>query len=68
MNMIPVISSNVSAVGYDETTHIMRVRFHSGKIYDYCEVDKQLYESMLLPHCWSRLGKIVMRHRHRRIY
>lgn len=68
MNMISVMSSNVSAVGYDELSYIMRVRFHNGATYDYFAVSKGLYESMLLPNCWGRLGNIIKQHSYRRVF
>jgi KTSC domain len=49
MNMQPVISRAISAVGYDETTRRMKIRFTSGsgKAYDFCNVPKHIYESLL---------------------
>ena len=38
MEMLPVVSSNVKAVGYDPDTQTMRVEFHSGGIYDHADV------------------------------
>lgn len=35
MTMQPVESSNIHSVGYDAATETMRVRFRSGKTYDY---------------------------------
>lgn len=35
MEMIPVESSNIDSVGYDEKTLDLRVKFKTGKIYEY---------------------------------
>lgn len=46
MNMIPVSSSNLVAVGYDEATSTLRVAFKSG-VYDYYNVPKNIFEGLL---------------------
>ena len=43
---IPVESSNIISVGYDETTSSMYVNYPSGT-YKYDGVDKSVYESLL---------------------
>ncbi|MFQ9516420.1 MAG: KTSC domain-containing protein [Eubacterium sp.] len=45
MNMIPVSSSNLSAVGYDGST--LRISFHSGGVYDYYNVPASVYENLM---------------------
>lgn len=51
--MIPVISSNVNSVGYDESLLMLFVRFHPSKkqpvgpIYKYYHVDKRVFLNML---------------------
>lgn len=35
MNMAPVISDNVAAVGYDSTTRTLYVTFRNGRTYEY---------------------------------
>ena len=45
MNMIPVNSSNLSAVGYDGST--LRISFHSGGVYDYYNVPASVYEDLM---------------------
>ena len=46
MNMIPVSSSNLVAVGYDSSTATLRVPFHSG-VYDYYNVPQNIFEGLL---------------------
>ena len=45
MNMIPVNSSNLYAVGYDGST--LRIQFHSGGIYDYVGVPESVYNGLM---------------------
>ena len=46
MNMQPVSSSNLSAVGYDPTTQTLRIAFHSGT-YDYFDVPSSVYSGLM---------------------
>lgn len=38
IQMIPVSSSNVESIGYDEATQTLRIRFLNGSEYDYRNV------------------------------
>ena len=67
MDMTPVESSAVSAVGYDPESRTLRVAFRSGGVYDYLDVDPDLYARMLRPHAWRRVGRWVVRHRFRKV-
>ncbi len=67
MEMRPVVSGAVRAVGYDATTRVMRVAFRSGGVYDYFDVAADLYAQMLRPHPWHRVGHQVRHHRFRRL-
>ena len=62
MTMHPATSTNVLAVGYEPSTRIMRVQFRSGGVYDYFGVDPHLFEQMLLPNPWRRVGRVVKSH------
>jgi len=42
-----VISSNIKSIGYDEETRIMEVEFHSGGIYQYKNVGKEVFTSFM---------------------
>ena len=46
ITFIPVESSNIISVGYDETTSSLYVNYPSGT-YKYDDVDKSVYESLL---------------------
>lgn len=39
MDMIPVASSNIDSVGYDDDTRELRIRFNDGSVYSYQGVD-----------------------------
>jgi len=47
MKMIPVSSSNLSAVGYDSSTHVLYVSFHSGSMYAYNGVPQEIYNGLM---------------------
>lgn len=44
MNRETVASSNISSIGYDESSQTLEVEFHSGAIYQYYNVTRALYE------------------------
>jgi hypothetical protein len=62
MTMHSVISTNVLAVGYDPLTSTLRVRFRRGGTYDYHGVNADLFEQMLQPNPWRRVGRLVKAH------
>lgn len=47
MNMQPVSSSNIAAVGYDEEKKLLRVHFKNGGRYDYSDVSREEYDGLL---------------------
>lgn len=47
MELIPVKSSNIKAVGYDKVLRILFVQFYSGGTYEYPEVPKLVYENFV---------------------
>lgn len=67
MNLTPVTSDTVRAVGYDYYTQVLRVSFKSGSTYEYYNVPGHLYELMMLPHPWRRVGRQVRAHHYRRV-
>lgn len=46
--MVPVQSSNVQAVGYDEEHRNIHIELISGECYSYKNVPKKVYEDLLL--------------------
>jgi hypothetical protein len=47
MEMISVRSSAITAVGYDPTTHRMKITFQQGKTYDFCGVPAEVYQGLM---------------------
>ena len=46
IQMFPVVSSNLKAVGYNPTNKVLRIIFHGGA-YDYFEVSASVYEELM---------------------
>jgi hypothetical protein len=65
--MHPATSTNVAQVGYESSTRTLRVLFRSGGLYDYDGCDAALFEQMLLPNPWRRVGLLVKALPYRRI-
>jgi len=47
MERIPVKSSNVASVGYDEPTKTMEIKFKSGGVYQYSGVEPQTHADLM---------------------
>lgn len=47
VNMIPVSSSNVDSIGYDENQQILYVRFLNGSLYIYKGVSSYEFDGLL---------------------
>ncbi|MGI6668961.1 MAG: KTSC domain-containing protein [Acetivibrionales bacterium] len=47
MERIPVSSSNIASIGYDEATSTLEVEFLSGRIYHYYGIPKYLYDEFI---------------------
>lgn len=69
MQMVPVSSSNLSAVGYDPTTRVLRIAFHSGT-YDYYDVPASTYSGLMNASSKGQYhhSYIKNNYRYRRIY
>jgi hypothetical protein len=63
----PVVSDAIVAVGYDRRHHVLAVQYASGAVYEYFDVEPELHEELLRsqPHPWSRVGERVKAHRFR---
>lgn len=46
MDMIPVASSNIDSIGYDEDTEKLRVRFNDGGTYEYQDVPGNVFTGL----------------------
>lgn len=48
MNMIDTPeSSNISRFGYEETSHILRVEFKNGSLYDYYDIPGFIFDGLI---------------------
>ncbi len=47
MQMIPVRSRAISAVGYDPSTLQMYIRFKQGNTYTFCRVPQNVFDGLL---------------------
>ena len=47
MKRVPVKSSNLAAVGYDERNKTLEIEFNSGGIYQYFEVEKTIFDGLM---------------------
>ncbi|MBR8403937.1 KTSC domain-containing protein [Burkholderia cenocepacia] len=47
MEMIPVRSSAIRAVGYDQSSMRMRILFTQGHSYDFCRVPDDVYRGLM---------------------
>ena len=47
VDMTPVASSNLAAVGYDSASQQLYIQFHSGGTYVYSGVTDDLYQSLM---------------------
>lgn len=47
MQWVPLSSSNLSAVAYDDASSTLYIRFHHGGTYAYASVPRTLYDGLL---------------------
>jgi len=64
MRLHPIESEALEAVGYDSGHRLLQVRFVGGGIYEYSDVDRDIYERLMAaqPHPWRELHDEVRRH------
>lgn len=47
MTRVPVASSDIRSVGYDEESEVLEIEFHSGGIYQYSVVPESVYAGLM---------------------
>ena len=47
MIRVPVTSSNIRSIGYNEESQTLEVEFHGGEIYQYFNVPKSAYTELM---------------------
>jgi hypothetical protein len=64
VNLVPVVSSNLAAVGYDPAVGEMHIEFRSGRIYSY-RVPYSVYEALMSAGSKGRYFSYYIRWRYR---
>jgi hypothetical protein len=47
MRRIPVVSSNLAAVGYNAETEILEIQFRNNRIYQYANVPETIHSGLM---------------------
>jgi hypothetical protein len=47
MNRIPVASTDITQVGYDQDSEILEIQFSSHSVYQYFNVPSKVYETLM---------------------
>ena len=47
MSMVPVVSSNIAAVGYDEQARSLTIQFRGGSVFIYDDVPTELHDQLM---------------------
>jgi hypothetical protein len=65
----PIQSDAIDAAGYDGERELPLIRYRSGAVYAYFEVEPELYDELVRsqPHPWSVVGERVKAHRFRQL-
>ncbi|MER7708687.1 KTSC domain-containing protein [Kitasatospora sp. NPDC097605] len=61
MQLEPVRSSNLRAVGYDESTELLRIEFLGGDLYEYFEVPEGIYRGLMSARSHGRFFSSTIR-------
>ena len=64
MNLVPVVSSNLAAVGYDPAAGEMQIQFRNGRLYAY-RVPLSVYENLMNAGSKGRYFAYYIRWRYR---
>jgi hypothetical protein len=61
----PIVSDAIEAAGYRQDARILTIRYRSGAVYEYYDVDPGLFARLKAaqPHPWSAVGLEVKSHR-----
>lgn len=47
MDRLPVVSSNIAEIGYDDASATLEVMFSDGRVYQYFDVPQATYEQLM---------------------
>ena len=65
MQRIPVNSSNLASVGYDQTSKVLEIEFHRGGIYQYLDVPEIEYRGLMQADSHGTYFRVNIRDRYR---
>lgn len=68
MKRIPVKSSDIASVGYDELTLTLEIEFKNGSIYEYYRVPKAVYLALMNADSKGKYFRKYIRGNHMYIY
>ena len=46
MEWIPVVSSNIAKIRYEETSSTLEIEFHGGRVYQYFDVPLHIFDGL----------------------
>lgn len=64
MEMIPVRSTAISAVGYDKITQQMRITFKQGDTYNFCRVPESVFLGLMSASSKGRYYDAIIKDRY----
>jgi hypothetical protein len=69
IELVPVESEALRAIGYDRSRSVLTVQFTSGSTFEYFDVPELLFTLMLhaQPHPWSRYGSELLAYEYREL-
>jgi len=69
MGLVPMRRSRaLEEAGYDPATRTLRVRFRGGGLYDYADVDPEVFAGLIeSAHPWTEWGPRVLEHDYERL-
>ncbi len=47
MKRTPVSSTNLASVGYDGASRVLEIQFRNGRVYEYYDVPREVYEGVI---------------------
>jgi hypothetical protein len=59
MKMVSVSSRAIAAIGYDPATRRMRICFHHGETYNFCDVPEHVFQA--LKNAWPHPRQVQVR-------
>lgn len=67
--MQPISSTNLIAIGYDDSRSVLTVQFKSGGTYEYSGVPRRLFDALFAaqPHPWTAHGAEVKSYPYRKL-